>query len=450
MKIAKDQRNIRAEKIVSEFLRNGGYVVVYSNDHNFIKVIRNVITKQLNINHDCFFSSAEELSIYNVLKRKSQKEFNIILFVENEIHRSSTKSFIRFIMMHYEKIHIVVLTTEVEQSELIYLYELGVQNFITKPLTVNTLVEKFANTVKPPSGFAKDIERAKELIAAGDLQQALDLVEALVEQKPNSPAANMLKGDIYLKMDKKQDAIQSYEAAHNAEKLYLEPIKRMVGFFQQTGNEQKQLDQLKKLDRLSPLNVERKMHIGELFLRQDKTEEAEQYFQESVKITKKQMKNKVANINMEIAELLMDKNPEKAEEYLRQALETKKDTLDKEDIHLFNRLGMSLRKQKKPQEAITEYKKALKVSPEDENLYYNIALAYQEDKKFAKSENYIRKVLGVNPNIYKESEVVAYNIGLIFYSNRLFDQALPYVQYALELNPNYSNAQRLLTQLEKT
>ncbi|MFW6216957.1 MAG: tetratricopeptide repeat protein, partial [Desulfohalobiaceae bacterium] len=179
-------------------------------------------------------------------------------------------------------------------------------------------------------------------------------------------------------------------------------------------------------------------------------EEAEQYFQESVKITKKQMKNKVANINMEIAELLMDKNPEKAEEYLRQALETKKDTLDKEDIHLFNRLGMSLRKQKKPQEAITEYKKALKVSPEDENLYYNIALAYQEDKKFAKSENYIRKVLGVNPNIYKESEVVAYNIGLIFYSNRLFDQALPYVQYALELNPNYSNAQRLLTQLEKT
>jgi len=49
-----------------------------------------------------------------------------------------------------------------------------------------------------------------------------------------------------------------------------------------------------------------------------------------------------------------------------------------EDVHVYNRLGIAYRKQGNFREAIAEYKKALQVDPEDENLCYNLGRAYLE------------------------------------------------------------------------
>jgi len=204
---------------------------------------------------------------------------------------------------------------------------------------------------------------------------------------------------------------------------------------------------LKKLDKLSPLNLERKMNIGELELTTGDEEEAEKYFQDALKATKKEAKDKVSSMAVEIAERMMQYNPEMAEEYFRVALDFRKDSLDKKDIKTFNRLGIALRKQKKPKEAIQEYLRALKYVPEDENIYYNMAMAYLEDKNYEMANTSIKKAVKINNDFYKNSEVVSYNIGVIFLLNNQKEKAREYFNLALNINPDYEAAKKRLSTL---
>lgn len=70
---------------------------------------------------------------------------------------------------------------------------------------------------------------------------------------------------------------------------------------------------------------------------------------------------------------------------------------DKEHKHLFNEFGINLRKNKMYTQAVDYYEKASALSPNDENLLYNIARAYLEEKNIAKAVEYTNKALEKNP-----------------------------------------------------
>ena len=62
---------------------------------------------------------------------------------------------------------------------------------------------------------------------------------------------------------------------------------------------------------------------------------------------------------------------DKAEAMFKASIE---DTPD--DVHLYNRLGIAFRRQKKFDEAVSNYLKAIQIDPYEENLRYNLARAY--------------------------------------------------------------------------
>ncbi len=65
-----------------------------------------------------------------------------------------------------------------------------------------------------------------------------------------------------------------------------------------------------------------------------------------------------------IAEIyLKNDKVEEAEMFFRTSL------APKEDVHVYNRLGIALRRQKKWVKAIVEYKKALLVEPKNETIF---------------------------------------------------------------------------------
>ena len=445
--IGNKAKNTQHESVIREFIEENGYFIVYSDDHNFVRMFQNVVYKQLSIPKDCVFSSADANSIYNELKSRNKNGYQVIVFVEREMNRINNKDFVQQLNQSLNNVAIIVLTEEVDKSVLIYLHELGADNFITKPLSMNTIIEKLANTIKPPGKLAKLIGRAKEYIEKEKYQEALQLVEEILEIKPSSPAALMVRGDAYKALGENEKAIQAYDSAHQSERMYLEPIKKLFDLYTQVGDKEQQKTQLKKLDKLSPLNLERKMNIGELELTTGDEEEAEKYFQDALKATKKEAKDKVSSMAVEIAERMMQYNPEMAEEYFRVALDFRKDSLDKKDIKTFNRLGIALRKQKKPKEAIQEYLRALKYVPEDENIYYNMAMAYLEDKNYEMANTSIKKAVKINNDFYKNSEVVSYNIGVIFLLNNQKEKAREYFNLALNINPDYEAAKKRLSTL---
>lgn len=63
----------------------------------------------------------------------------------------------------------------------------------------------------------------------------------------------------------------------------------------------------------------------------------------------------------------------------------------------YNTMGMQNRVTKNFAEAVNNYSKALSLSPNDENLHYNIARAYFEEGKYDKAEVFLDKALKINP-----------------------------------------------------
>jgi len=80
----------------------------------------------------------------------------------------------------------------------------------------------------------------------------------------------------------------------------------------------------------------------------------------------------------------------------------------------YNALGMKCRGEKQFDEAISNYSKAISASPQDENLYYNVARAYFDAGKLDWAADYLGKSLKINSE-FKE--------GRAFYN------------YLLKLNP---------------
>ena len=83
---------------------------------------------------------------------------------------------------------------------------------------------------------------------------------------------------------------------------------------------------------------------------------------------------------------------------------TKLETVfEKENKHLFNEIGIDLRKQKLYQEALDYYNKAISIDPEDEALYYNLARLHKDSNELQEAINVIKKSLKIKPS-FKEAK----------------------------------------------
>ncbi|MBU1229460.1 MAG: tetratricopeptide repeat protein [Proteobacteria bacterium] len=88
-----------------------------------------------------------------------------------------------------------------------------------------------------------------------------------------------------------------------------------------------------------------------------------------------------------------------------------------EHKHLFNEFGISLRKSGMTDEAMEYYRRALTISPEDENLHYNLARAAYDKGDPGTALLHLKSCLGLNP---------------------LHEEALQFVDFLKRKNPSGS------------
>ena len=169
---------------------------------------------------------------------------------------------------------------------------------------------------------------------------------------------------------------------------------------------------------------------------------------DAIKLATKEAMAQVGRVTRTIADRCIASAPELSEKYLRQSLEAKKGMLDKSDIETFNRLGITLRKQGKWDQAVEEYRKALKISPNDAGLYYNMSMAYGEGRQFQDAFNYLDKALRINPDLWNANETVCVNIAMIYFRAARKEQAADFLQKALGINPNFERAKAMLREMK--
>lgn len=81
---------------------------------------------------------------------------------------------------------------------------------------------------------------------------------------------------------------------------------------------------------------------------------------------------------------------------------------DTEHKHLFNEFGINLRKSKMTAQSVEYYNKAIGLSPEDENLYYNIARAYFDAEDYSKCRESLSKALELRPDFTEAKKFIEY------------------------------------------
>lgn len=436
------------DEIVRSFItQHSGHIAVLSQDVLFIKTLRSTVAKHLVLPPGCFSVHSTPKKLVAALKTLHKVTSSVLVLVEREIEGVSNIEFLKYLRMDYPSLSIIILTEEIEREKLILLHEMGSNNCITKPISVNVLIEKIAFTIQPPSKLGQLIEEGKKLVSEGDFKKALAISAKVLELKPDSAAGLMLRGDALRGQKRRNEAELAYEAATRNARMYLEPLKKLADFYKETGEDEKRLEYLDQLDRLSPLNVERKVDIGTIAVKMGDEERAREVFDEAVKITTKQAMGIISKVARTIAENCMAHAPEMAEDFLRRSLEAKRGMLTEEDVEAYNSLGIALRKQGKWREAIDEYTKALEVAPEDENLYYNMAMAAMDGKQHREAATHATKALEINPEFPKRSAGVNFNLGFIFQKANDTEQARRFFEAALALDPGHSKARTRLQKL---
>jgi tetratricopeptide (TPR) repeat protein len=99
-------------------------------------------------------------------------------------------------------------------------------------------------------------------------------------------------------------------------------------------------------------------------------------------------------------------------------------------------LGLAYYKKGMTDEAISEYKKAIEIDPDFEEAYGNLGIAYGKKGMLDKEITLYKKVIEINPN-----DVLAhYRLSLAYSKKGMKDMAISGYKKAISINPNYAEA----------
>ena len=444
------QKIFQYEKTITDFVqKQRGCFIVLSHDQTFLAVLRTVLTKNLAlVAADMILSVQETGKLTKVIKQAEGLYMYPFLFIERSFKGQDTAPLIRQLREAFPKLFIVVLTIDVEKYRIMYLHELGVDNFITKPVSASTIIEKIAFTIKPQNKLGELIDQAKKHLEAGEIDKAKALSGKILGIKPGSAAGLMVLGDAEAAAGNMDAAREAYlEASQNAD-LYLEPLRKLAELAERTGDLEEALKYLGKLNKLSPLNSERKIEMGEIHLELGNDDRAEELFNAAITQISNDAMEHIAELATQIAKIYEKENPVRAEAYIRKALNAKSKNLTKEDMRLFNKLGVALRKQGKWQDAVLEYRRALEIDPCDDTIYYNMGMAYAESENFSEALKCMEKALSFNSDLPYISPGVAYNVGMVMFRSARREEARRCFEAALEQNPDFGPGKEALKKLQ--
>jgi tetratricopeptide (TPR) repeat protein len=435
------------QAIVAFFAQQKGHFLIVSDDSQFNNVLRSFLVKDLSVDQGAITFQPSKKNLLSVIRGLYEKNDNLMVFLENVLGGKETNYVLKMLKETFKEIKVIVLTSSLQTEKLILIHDIGADACITKPFTLKDVVEKIGNAIQPQGKLAELLSLGKRLADHGEYDKALYLSGRILEARPDSPGAFMLAGDAYQGKGEMDKGMEAYEKAAKSAEMFLDPLKKLAAIYKQKGDVKKQLQQLEELDKMSPLNLFRKMDLGEAHVKLGDSTKADTFFQNATELAANEAVECIVEVFTKIADIYVKKDGEKAEKYYRKVIDIKKDKLNASDLALFTQLGVALRKQKKWMEAIKEYKKALEVSPDNALIYYNMAMAYAEGKRFYESSEHLTKVMGINPDFFNNDALLCYNAGFIFAKLKDKTTARGFLEQAVQLDPSFESPKKLLETL---
>ena len=413
----------------------------------FFQAMRSTLHVEMGLNLDVIRSVSTLQKASIEIEDLVQRGRRPVVLMEHVLRGESTVRMLKWLKERFKDILVIILSLEVSAHSLAQYHEAGANNFITKPASPNVLVEKLAFTVEPQSEFQALVRQGKDFLEYNDFENALDTAQVILSIKPNSAVGFMIMGDALKGLARRQEALEAYKSAEASAYMYLEPLKRILDFYEEENNEQGMLEYLRKLDKISPNHLERKLGLGKLLIKRGKAEDAERHLTAALDLAAQEGAAKVSAVDLEIAEQYLNVDPAISEQYFRSSIKAARSSPDALKPLVFNRLGLALRKQGKWQEAVKEYQEAEKLSPEDENIQFNMAMALAEGHDWMAAADRLDRALALNPEFHKDHKMVSYNMGAIYSQAGLPRKARPLLEHVQAIEPGFKDVERLLAEL---
>lgn len=301
-----------------------------------------------------------------------------------------------------QDIPLLMVTAEMGRAEVMQASEAGVNGYIVKPFVSKTLEDKIRAILvarAAPPEHVRLLKAGEDLVLRGDYQKALVFFEKAKELREsarvhvNIGEARELTGD-----DSK--AHESYNAAIELNPLFIKAYLRSAALYEKQGNLDAALAAFKKVVEISPNNPSRHFSIGNIHLKKGDMAKAQEAYTVAVK-QEAEMASQIAE------ELLKNGKDDMAEHFFRTSLAKMAN-----NINMYNRLGIALRRQGKWQEAIREYETAIKIDPRDAGIYFNMGKACLEGGQRERAFQAFQKALDIDPGLTEaKSELDALNKG---------------------------------------
>jgi len=444
------QSNRSFDAVVRSFVEEqGGHIILVSLDYGFASLLRGMF-KTLGLGRIHFFRIEEADRYVETIKKilERSRSHQVLLFLEAKIQGKSLFEELRMAKQAFgDQCKIICLSPEVSTQMTAFAMESGADNVIVKPISMNSLLQKIASTVQP-NNLRNLVSKCEDLIDSGDFEEASRLVENIFAQKKNSSVGFMLLGDIALKEKRYKDAEKHYLEASKQAELFLNPLKRLVRLYQEMGNIEDRLASLQRLDNLSPMNYERKIEIGKIYIAKEEPDKAQDFFDQAISTVKNHMSDMVSSVHMEIGKTYEQVDPETGYDHMNQALEIKKASMSRDDVWMYNEMGRNLRGRGLWQDAIENYEKARKIAPEDPQVLYNMGMAYAQGKRFKEAAKCMDKAIWGNDDMLSSNAAACYNIGMVFRHAKEDEKAIKYLKRCLKQDPSHRQAGEALKQIQ--
>ena len=109
------------------------------------------------------------------------------------------------------------------------------------------------------------------------------------------------------------------------------------------------------------------------------------------------------------------------------------------------KMGYTLARQNRDDEALEYYKEALELDPNDTYIHQAMASLYRKMGEFASARNHLNRSLELDPN----NAITFYNYGNLLVDMKHPDEAKGMYKNALRLDPDFKEAKEELSKLEK-
>ncbi|MEW5722345.1 MAG: tetratricopeptide repeat protein [Thermodesulfobacteriota bacterium] len=258
-----------------------------------------------------------------------------------------------------ERMAFILISSEPERKKVAAAAERRVNAYVVKPFSQQTLLEKvnlvLEQQINPAEGVAC-FREANHLAQEGNIDDALQLYRQALNATGYSMAAVYYKiGQALEKKERDDDAEANYHHAVERSHRYVAALDALGALHLKRNSHQEAAKYLRRGVAISPLNAERQLALGEVLFETGDFDGAEKAYKTSLEL----------------------------------------DPLKK--THVYNRLGITMRRLGDLEQARDYFQKALETAADEENLHFNLGQVYLDLGEKDKARRHLERALELNP-----------------------------------------------------